>query len=97
MAKNSTATIDLASILVRFPEDTEQISRLVKADAAFRDICEDYTLARAVLETFERHSINWLRVEFDDYKTLIAELEKEIGNILLRNAAIGLDAKVSNG
>lgn len=69
-------------VLERFPARQEQIRRLYLRDDRFRAICEDFALSVASLRWFEGRPDALLRPEIDDYRTLLRELEDEIGGYL---------------
>lgn len=78
--------LDLALLLVRFPEKADQIRKLASADEEFREICEHYALARAALERFTRQSIKRQRPEVADYEMVIDNLEREIQDFIERGS-----------
>jgi hypothetical protein len=85
MMRNSDyPKVDLAFLLVRFPEKADQIRKLASADEEFREICEHYSLARAALEMFLSRSTKRQKPEVADYKMLIADLEREIQDFIER-------------
>jgi hypothetical protein len=81
------AHLNLKQVIDRFPGKGSLIRRLALKDDVFRTICEEYSLARASLSWFEARPDASERPEIADYKSVIAGLEEEIGEIL-RNARI---------
>ena len=72
----------LALISERFPDIGQQVVELVRRDQRFRDICEDYFIARAALTNFERSPNQESEQVVADYKQLVTELEAEILELL---------------
>jgi hypothetical protein len=79
MAKADIAEAGLARMVERFPEAAATLRRLARADPDFREICEEYALAQQSLAGFEARTDAAERPEIGDYRTVIAELEVEIG------------------
>ncbi|MFO1142806.1 MAG: hypothetical protein U1E59_10515 [Amaricoccus sp.] len=73
----------------RFPEAVATMRRLVETDRQFREICEEYGLARQSLAGFEARADAANRPEIGDYRTLIVELEQEIGRFLKAAGPLG--------
>ena len=82
MAGADIARTGLAQAMTRFPQAAAALRRLALADPAFREICEEYALARDSLTRFEARSDAAERPEIGDYRTVIAELEGEIDRML---------------
>ena len=59
-----------------------ELRRLALADPGFRELCEDYGLARESLARFEALPDAAERPEVTDYRSVIAELESEIDRFL---------------
>ena len=74
--------LDLASVLVRFPEQADQIRKLASEVAEFRELCGHYSLARAALARFQRQSTDCQAPEVADYKSLITDLEREVQDFI---------------
>jgi hypothetical protein len=72
----------LARAVARFPEAAATLRRLALTDPAFREICEEYALAERSLAGFEARLDAAERPEIGEYRTVIAELETEIGRVL---------------
>jgi hypothetical protein len=82
MAKADIAKTGLAQAAARFPEAAARLRRLALADPGFRDLCEDYGLARESLARFEARPDAAERPEIREYRSVIAELEGEIDRFL---------------
>ena len=82
MAKADIAQTGLAQAAARFPEAAARLRRLALADPGFRDLCEDYGLARESLARFEARPDAAERPEIREYRSVIAELEGEIDRFL---------------
>lgn len=76
------AEAGLARAVARFPEAATELRRLAVADGEFHEICVEYALAQESLARFEARADAAQRPEVADYRTLIAELEIEIGRFL---------------
>ncbi len=76
---------DIAQVLERFPRDAALVARLLVENDGFRAVCEDYALARSTLVRLEQPKETREPPEVADYRSLVAELEKEIAEAL-RNA-----------
>lgn len=82
MARDDSAEAGVRLVAAKFPEDAERLQRLSAADARFRELCEEYGLARESLAVFEAMPDAADRPEVPDYRAVIAELEGEIGRYL---------------
>jgi hypothetical protein len=82
MAEGHIADAGLARALARFPEQAPVLRRLASVDGEFREICFEYELAQASLARFEARPDAAERPEVDEYRTMIAELESEIGRCI---------------
>ena len=76
----------ITKVIERFTKDAALVPRLLVESETFQSICEDDTLARAILDRLEGSQ----RIQQDakaivDYLALVAELEWEITEAL-RNA-----------
>jgi hypothetical protein len=76
------ARTGLAQVMERFPEWTASLQRLALIDPEFREICEEYALARKSLAGFEARLDAAERPEVGEYRTIIAEIETEISRRL---------------
>ena len=75
--------LDLSAVLQRFPEDAGLIRRLVLENPMFRELCDDYALARATLDTLNRTSASEKQAEkIADYVSFVAELDQELSELL---------------
>ena len=72
----------IAEVAIRFPAKAARLSGLAVRDPGFRELCEEYGLARASLARFEAMPDAAERPEVPDYRMVIAELEAEIGRYL---------------
>ena len=82
MADAEMARTGLAQAVARFPEAAVTLRGMALVDSAFREICEEYALARESLARFEARSDAAERPEVGDFRSVIAELEGEIGRML---------------
>lgn len=82
MADADIARTGLAQAVTRFPEAAARLRGMALADPAFREICEEYALARESLARFEARSDAAERPEVGDFRSVIAELEGEIDRML---------------
>lgn len=72
------ARTGLAHAVARFPEAAAALRQLARTDPEFREICEEYALAQKSLAGFEARPDAAERTEIGDYRTVIAEIEREI-------------------
>jgi hypothetical protein len=70
------------SVAVRFPEDVDLLSNLIARDEEFGALCDDFTLATDVLRQLEESGGAENAGRRTEYRTLLRELERDIGNIL---------------
>ena len=82
MAETTTRRPDLTRVLDLFPEKSVAVRERFLRDESFRELCEDYALARDSLDRFEALPDADRRPEVPDYRTVISELEKEIAVML---------------
>ena len=82
MADADMARTGLAQAVARFPQAAARLRGMALVDPAFREVCEEYALARASLAGFEARLDAAERPEVGDYRTVIAELEGEIAWML---------------
>ena len=82
MDEADIAQSGLAQAVARFPQAASALQRLARVDPAFREVCEDYALAKRSLSGFEARPDAAERSEIGDYRTVIAELEREIDRFL---------------
>ena len=83
MADPEGVRLDLRQVLELFPDQNSLVRRLVVVDETFRSICEDYALAKATLATLEAGKpTDQQAAELADYRVLIADLERELGEAL---------------
>jgi hypothetical protein len=86
MSDPKTSHLDLTQVLERFPHCAALVRRLVVVDDTFWSICEDYALARATLVKLEKLELGGQPdTKLADYRILVADLEREIAEVL-RNA-----------
>jgi hypothetical protein len=82
MAEAGIARAGLSLAVARFPAEAARLRRLALAQRAFRELCEEYALALESLARFEARADAAERSEVEDYRTVIAELEREIDRYL---------------
>jgi hypothetical protein len=78
MAEAGIARAGLSLAVARFPGEAATLCRLALAQRGFRELCEEYALARESLARFEARADAAERSEVAEYRTVIAELEREI-------------------
>ena len=78
MADTNLPRTGLAQAAARFPEAAAALRRLALRDPEFREICEEYALARESLAGFEARPDAAERPEIGDYRVMIVEIENEI-------------------
>jgi hypothetical protein len=64
-------------VVERFPTCQQQIERLSREDADFREMCQDYDLAAQTLARWSR-SLPKTEARIQEYQLLLQELEAEI-------------------
>jgi hypothetical protein len=79
MAEADVARAALSWAVARFPAEATTLRRLALAQREFRELCEEYALALESLARFEARPDAAERSEVAEYRTVIAELEREIG------------------
>jgi len=73
----------LSAVLQRFPEEAGLIRRLVLENPTFRELCDDYALARTTLETLNVTSAGEKQAEkIADYVSFVSELEEELSELV---------------
>jgi hypothetical protein len=82
MADADIARTGLAQAVARFPDAADRLRGMALADPAFREVCEEYALAQESLARFEARPDAAERPEVGDFRSVIAELEGEIGRML---------------
>jgi hypothetical protein len=82
MVDADIARTGLAQAVARFPDAADRLRGMALADPAFREVCEDYALARESLARFEARPDAAERPEVGDFLSVIAELEGEIDRML---------------
>jgi hypothetical protein len=82
MARADSAQAGLERVAAKFPRDAGRLQGLAVTDPEFRELCEEYGLAQESLAVFEAMPDAAERPEVSDYRSVIAELETEIGRFL---------------
>jgi len=82
MADADIARTGLDQAVARFTDAAATLRGVARADPAFRDICEEYALARESLARFEARPDAAERPEIEDFRTVIADLEGEMDRML---------------
>jgi hypothetical protein len=82
MAQADFAHAGLEHAMARFPGSANVLRRLALSAPEFRGLCEDYALAKESLARFEARPDASERPEVGDYRSVIAELEGELGQFL---------------
>lgn len=86
MTEGRLVNLDVPQIVRRFPGHATIILRLALRDVAFREICEDYTAARASLAFFAGLPDFPERPEVAEFRHIIEQLEQEIAETLRRSS-----------
>lgn len=73
------------NVAVRFPEDVDLLSNLIARDEEFGALCDDFRLATDVLRQLEESGDAENAGRRREYRSLLRELERDIGNILARH------------
>jgi hypothetical protein len=73
----------------RFPEHELAIERLVRTNESFRSICDDYTVGVEALRRWERSPDPKRTVRIAELRESLAELEKEMLEVLEQQARSG--------
>lgn len=71
-----------ARIATHLPGFKSALHELAGSDPLFMDLCEEYQLALSSLDAFTARPDAAERPEISEYRSLIIELETEIGNRL---------------
>lgn len=66
------------SVIERFPDHWAAITALLRADADFRSLCEDYGQAVEALRRWQASPGHETSVDVREFLNLVAELEQEI-------------------
>ena len=79
----SQGSFDFSAVLRRFPEQSNLVRRRILEDLAFRELCEDYALARLTLDHL--NDVPTAAKQADriaEYVGIVEELEVEISEAL---------------
>jgi len=80
----SQGRLDLSALLQRFPEHSTLLRRRVLEDVVFRELCEDYALARLTLDALNGAQTAAGQAErIAEYIGIVEELELEISESLM--------------
>jgi hypothetical protein len=82
MAAEERLPVDLDQLLSRFPGESVILARLLAVDDAFRNVCEDYSLAKATLAKLERFQGPQELLRIAEYRQIILELAGEIAKAI---------------
>lgn len=83
MSGPETSREDLSEVLERFPAHADDIRRLAAESETFRNICEDYALAQAMLARLEAAlKTEGTADKLLEYRALASELEENIAAVL---------------
>jgi hypothetical protein len=82
MAVEERLPVDMSQLLSRFPGESALLARLLAVDDAFRNVCEDYSLAEATLAKLERFQGPKELPRIAEYRQLILELASEIAKVI---------------
>lgn len=72
----------MARIRKLFPSQAGEIQQLVFSSDAFRTLCEDYGMAVDALDLLERRNHPLDLEKIIEYRVLLRELEKDLGDEL---------------
>ena len=82
MAAEERLSVDMDQLLSRFPGESVILARLLAVDDAFRNVCEDYSLAKATLAELERFQGPQELLRIAEYRQIILELAGEIAKAI---------------
>jgi hypothetical protein len=82
MAADERLPVDMDQLFHRFPGEAVLLVRLLAADDAFRNVCEDYTLAEGTLARLERIQGPQELPRIAEYRQLVAELVSELARAI---------------
>jgi hypothetical protein len=82
MAVEERLSVDMDHLLSRFPGESAVLTRLLAVDDAFRNVCEDYSLAETTLAKLERFQGPRELPRIAEYRQLILELASEIAKAI---------------
>ena len=82
MAIPERLPFDMNQLLERFPDDAALIARLLVQDDAFRNLCEDFVLAKSTLANLDTFQPRQQTTKIAEYGQLVAELGNEIAGAL---------------
>jgi len=82
MTENEGHEIDFDLICENFPRHVSRIKMLVRCNASFAAICDDYCLACKNLRWFETGPDDRWKNEIADYRAVISELADELMRVL---------------
>jgi len=69
--------IGLNAILLRFPNDSERIQKLIKENDEFENLCSDYELCLVMLKAIG-HESESSKSKLQEYLEIKMELEQEL-------------------
>lgn len=80
---SSEPSLDLTQVLERFNGRAELVRHLAIHNETFRDLCEDFTLARSTLARLSTLAATEQNATvIADYQSMVAELERDIATAL---------------
>jgi hypothetical protein len=82
MAAEERSSVDMDQLLSRFPGESAVLARLLAIDDAFRNLCEDYSLAESTLANLERIRNPPELPRIAEYRQLVLELASEIAKAI---------------
>lgn len=82
MAAEERVPVDMDQLFSRFPGESAILARLLAVDDAFRNVCEDYSLAEATLAKLERFQGPQELQRIAEYRQIILELAGEIAKAI---------------
>jgi len=74
--------IDMNQLSEHFPDDAVLIALLLIQSDAFRNLCEDFILAKSTLDNLDKFQRQQQAAKIAEYRQLVTELEKEIAEAL---------------
>ena len=82
MAVPGHQSLDIGQLVERFPQDAALVARLLAEDEGFRNLCEDFVLAKTTLFQLETLQRERELTKIAEYRQIVAELENEIVEVL---------------
>jgi hypothetical protein len=82
MPSQPSLPVEISQFLEVISGSATVAERLIRSDASFRGLCEDFKLAQATLNTLESLQGAHILPKIAEYRRLVAELGNEIATVL---------------